>query len=58
MKESKDVFIHEVSRIFGADHTDKDSIMNDHKIGKEFDAENHAIILKNRNHVFEKMPLP
>lgn len=58
LKENGDVFIHEIGHIFGAGHTEKDSIMNDREIGKEFDVESHAIILKNRNHVFEKLPLP
>lgn len=52
------VFIHEMGHIFGAEHTSEDSIMNDKKIGKSFDARNRNIILRNRTRSFDKMRLP
>ena len=56
--QGEGVFLHEMGHIFGAEHTDEDSIMNDNKIGKSFDAQNRSIILRNRNRTFEKTPLP
>ncbi|MFY9462015.1 MAG: M12 family metallo-peptidase [Candidatus Sungiibacteriota bacterium] len=56
--QGEGVFIHEMGHIFGAEHTNEDSIMNDNKISKSFDAKNRDIILRNRNRTFEKTSLP